>query len=144
MKQKILTLVAILGLVLVFNPAETMAEYGDIIINNKAGAMRKADVKDVLFPHWFHIIRFKCKACHESIFLLKSGVNPTDMKKIDAGENCGKCHNGEIAETTERCEKCHLQEPGWDKGPVQHSKKIVPGQIEKQITVQEEIRKKNK
>ena len=52
----------------------SFAEYGDIILNSKAESMRKAGVNDVMFPHWFHRIRFKCKVCHEDIFILKAAI----------------------------------------------------------------------
>ena len=43
----------------------SMAEYGDIVLNSKSESMQSAGVKPVVFPHWFHRIRFKCKVCHE-------------------------------------------------------------------------------
>ncbi len=83
------------------------AEYGDIVLNSKSESMKKAGVKPVLFPHWFHRIRFKCKVCHEDIFILKKGANDIDMSKIMAGEYCGKCHNGLIAWEPLYCDRCH-------------------------------------
>ncbi|MFQ5559626.1 MAG: c(7)-type cytochrome triheme domain-containing protein [Nitrospinota bacterium] len=100
------------------------AEYGDVILNSKKESMRAAGVKDVMFPHWFHRIRFKCKVCHEDIFILKAGANDIDMNKIMNGEYCGRCHNGIIAWEPLYCERCHSWEPGWEPGFVQHSKKI--------------------
>jgi len=55
---------------------------------------------------------------------MKSGGNDIDMQQIIDGNFCGKCHNGEIAWTTESCTRCHAQEPGWKKGPIQWSEKI--------------------
>jgi hypothetical protein len=44
----------------VFNdPA--LAEYGDVVINNYSDAQ---NIRPVVFPHWFHRIRFACKVCH--------------------------------------------------------------------------------
>lgn len=118
-------LVMLLGtFVLLSMPRYSSAEYGDIILNNKAESMRKADVKDVLFPHWFHRIRFKCKVCHEDIFVIKAGANDIDMNKIIDGEMCGKCHNGVIAWEPAYCDRCHSWEPGWEPGSVQRSKKL--------------------
>lgn len=89
------------------------AEYADIVLGRKIESMQKAGVKPVMFPHWFHRIRFKCKVCHEDIFILQRGANDIDMAKIMNGEFCGKCHNGIIAWEPLYCERCH----SWD-GPV--------------------------
>ena len=70
------------------------AEYGDIVLGKKMESMEKAGVKPVMFPHWFHRIRFKCKVCHEDIFILQRGANDINMNAIISGEFCGKCHNG--------------------------------------------------
>lgn len=100
----LLLAVAVLGLI----PAATSyAEYGDIVLNSKMESMEKAGVRPVLFPHWFHRIRFKCKACHEGIFVLKKGGNEIDMGSIMSGEFCGKCHNGLVAWESLYCDRCH-------------------------------------
>ncbi len=88
------------------------AEYGDIVLDNKIESMNKAGVKPVLFPHWFHRIRFKCKVCHEDIFILKAGANDINMNAIMSGEFCGKCHNGMIAWEPLYCDRCHSYEGG--------------------------------
>lgn len=124
MKLKI-SVFLLLGLFLIiFTKGFSSAEYGDIILNSKKESMRKAGVKDVLFPHWFHRIRFKCKVCHEDIFIIKAGANDIDMNMIMNGEKCGRCHNGFIAWEPLYCERCHSWEPGWAFGPVQLSKKL--------------------
>ncbi len=114
------------GLVIIwlflFSPATAVAEYGDIILNSKADSMRKAEVGDVLFPHWFHRIRYRCSVCHEKIFVLRAGGNDISMSSIsEAGEQCGKCHNGMIAWEPLECDRCHSLEPGWSGGPIQFS-----------------------
>ena len=86
------------------------AEYGDIVLNSKSESMKKANVKPVLFPHWFHRIRFKCKVCHEDIFILKAGANDINMSKIMRGQFCGKCHNGMTAWEPLYCDRCHSYE----------------------------------
>ncbi|MCK5237295.1 MAG: hypothetical protein KAR06_09940 [Deltaproteobacteria bacterium] len=90
--------------------APSMAEYGDIVLNSKSKSMQSADVKPVVFPHWFHRIRFKCKVCHEGIFAMKKGANDIQMGAIMDGEFCGKCHNGLIAWEPLYCDKCHNYE----------------------------------
>lgn len=111
--KKIVFLASLL-LVAVIIAAETgYAEYGDIVMGKKMESMQKADVKPVLFPHWFHRIRFKCKVCHEDIFVLQRGANDINMNAIMNGEFCGKCHNGQIAWEPLYCDRCH----SWT-GPV--------------------------
>jgi c(7)-type cytochrome triheme protein len=83
------------------------AEYGDIVLNSKSVSMQKAGVDPVVFPHWFHRIRFKCKVCHEDIFILKKGANDINMAAIMNGEFCGKCHNGLVAWEPLYCDRCH-------------------------------------
>ncbi|MCR4287331.1 MAG: hypothetical protein NUW09_04890 [Deltaproteobacteria bacterium] len=83
------------------------AEYADIVLNSKSESMKKAGVNPVMVPHWYHRIRFKCKVCHEDIFIIKKGANDINMTKIMDGEYCGKCHNGLIAWEPVYCERCH-------------------------------------
>jgi len=82
-------------------------EYGDIILESNHQSMKQADVKAVLFPHWFHRIRYKCKVCHEEIFVMQKGANKITMRKIMDGKACGACHNGLIAWEPLFCDKCH-------------------------------------
>ena len=92
----------------VTTPAQ--AEYGDVVINNYADA---AGMRPVVFPHWFHRIRFRCKVCHADLgFKLKAGGNEITMAKIIEGQYCGACHNGEIAWSIENCDVCHSGQPG--------------------------------
>lgn len=86
------------------------AEYGDVVMNNYSDA---AGVRPVVFPHWFHRIRFSCKVCHADLgFKFKAGGNKIDMVKIIDGEYCGACHNGNIAWPVENCNLCHSGKPG--------------------------------
>ena len=92
----------------VVSPAQ--AEYGDVVINNFADA---AGMRPVVFPHWFHRIRFRCKVCHADLgFKLKAGGNEITMAQIIEGQYCGACHNGEIAWSIENCDVCHSGKPG--------------------------------
>jgi len=84
---------------------DASAEYGDIVLNNYSA---KAGIRPVIFPHWFHRIRFSCKSCHSDLgFQMKAGANKINMLKIINGEYCGACHNGEIAWSVENCDFCH-------------------------------------
>lgn len=102
--------------------ANLHAEYGDIVLNQTADAMREAEVDDVVFPHWFHRIRFRCNVCHENIFKIKAGSNDMSMSTItEDNKACGACHNGLTAWEPLECERCHSLEEGWSPGPIQHS-----------------------
>jgi c(7)-type cytochrome triheme protein len=89
---------------------ESRAEYGDVVINNYSDA---AGMRPVVFPHWFHRVRFRCKVCHADLgFKFQAGGNQINMVKIIDGEYCGACHNGEIAWSVENCNLCHSGKPG--------------------------------
>jgi c(7)-type cytochrome triheme protein len=86
------------------------AEYGDVVINNYSD---EAGMRPVIFPHWFHRIRFRCKVCHADLgFKFQAGGNEINMLKIIDGEYCGACHNGDIAWSVENCDLCHSGKPG--------------------------------
>ena len=111
MTRHIMTLTTFVFLLIVgANPAAIAREYGDIYMDAKRESMQKADVKAVVFPHWFHRIRFKCKVCHEEIFVMKKNANDISMRKIMDGKACGTCHNGLIAWEPLYCDKCHSAE----------------------------------
>jgi c(7)-type cytochrome triheme protein len=91
-----------------------MAEYGDVIINNKA---EKNGMRPVIFPHWFHRIRFKCKVCHLELgFQMKAGSNNITMEAIVNKTFCGACHNGQMAWGPVNCDMCHTGKPGLKSG----------------------------
>ena len=91
-------------------PQAVQPEYADVVINNYADA---AGMRPVVFPHWFHRIRFRCKVCHADLgFKFKAGGNKINMAKIIDGQFCGACHNGEIAWSVENCSMCHSGIPG--------------------------------
>ena len=86
------------------------AEYGDIVINNFSTA---AGMRPVVFPHWFHRVRFRCKVCHADLgFKFEAGGDRVNMLKIIDGEFCGAGHNGSVAWSVENCNLCHSAKPG--------------------------------
>lgn len=86
------------------------AEYGDVILNKRSD---KEGVRPVVFPHWFHRIRFRCKVCHSELgFKMRAGANDVLMSDITDGKFCGMCHNGRIAWAADRCDLCHSGLPG--------------------------------
>lgn len=86
------------------------AEYGDVVINNYSDA---AGMRPVVFPHWFHRLRFRCNVCHADLgFKFKAGGNEINMVKIIDGQFCGACHNGDVAWPVENCDLCHTGKAG--------------------------------
>lgn len=103
-----------------FVSTEIKAEYGDIILNNYSD---EGGIRPVIFPHWFHRIRYACKSCHSDIgFPFKAGDSKVNMLKIINGEYCGACHNGQIAWSVENCDLCHSAMP---KTPTQVHKSVL-------------------
>ena len=89
---------------------EVQAEYGDVVLNNYSD---KAGMRPVVFPHWFHRVRFRCKACHADLGIkFKAGGNEINMVKIIDGQYCGACHNSKVAWGVESCDLCHSGKPG--------------------------------
>ena len=63
------------------------AEYADVVINRQA---ERNGMRPVVFPHWFHRIRFRCKVCHHELgFEMKAGSNRITMADIIDGKFCG-------------------------------------------------------
>lgn len=103
----VLAVAACAGLLLAAPQAS--AEYGDVVINNHSDA---AGVRPVVFPHWFHRVRFRCKVCHSDLgFKFQAGGNDINMVKIIDGQFCGACHNGGVAWSVENCDLCHSGKP---------------------------------
>jgi c(7)-type cytochrome triheme protein len=105
--------VALLGLIALGAPLGA-AEYGDVVLNRRSEAN---GVRPVVFPHWFHRIRFRCKVCHHELgFEMRAGANDVRMTDISEGKFCGMCHNGDIAWGADRCDLCHSGKPGLKSG----------------------------
>lgn len=95
---------------------DAVAEYADVVINRSA---EKNGMRPVVFPHWFHRIRFRCKVCHAELgFKMRAGANFITMEDIIDGRFCGACHNGEIAWSPENCDLCHSGRRGLKSGIV--------------------------
>ncbi len=96
------------GIILWMFPLQ--AEYGDVVLNKRA---ESEGMPPVVFPHWFHRIRFRCKVCHFELgFEMRAGSNNVTMQDIIDGKFCGMCHNDEIAWGVENCDICHSAKPG--------------------------------
>jgi len=106
-------------------PAASEAEYGDVVLNRYS---EKAGVRPVIFPHWFHRIRFRCKVCHFELgFEMRAGANDVRMVDLTRGRFCGMCHNGEIAWGLENCNLCHSGRPGLKSGIYGGHRTLGPG-----------------
>jgi c(7)-type cytochrome triheme protein len=103
---------ALLAALLVLGMAPAGAEYADVLINKRS---EKEGMRPVVFPHWFHRIRFRCKVCHNELgFKMRAGGNDVLMADIIDGRFCGMCHNGQIAWSPENCDLCHSGKPGLE------------------------------
>ncbi len=101
------------------------AEYGDVVLNRRSDAN---GVRPVVFPHWFHRIRFRCKVCHQELgFRMRAGANDVQMADILDGKFCGMCHNDRIAWGPDRCDLCHSALPGTPAGIVGGAQTSGPG-----------------
>lgn len=91
-----------------------MGEYADVVLNNHS---EEEGMRPVVFPHWFHRIRYKCKVCHGELqFKMRVGSNHVSMAAISEGQFCGACHNGEVAWSADQCDLCHSGKPGLKTG----------------------------
>ena len=103
----------------------SFAEYGDVVLNLRS---EKEGVLPVIFPHWFHRIRYTCNACHTELgFKMRAGSNQVLMRDISNGQFCGACHNGQLAWSAERCDLCHSGRPGLPSGILGGSETRGPG-----------------
>jgi len=81
--------------------------------------MREGSPGPVTFSHDSHYDydHPNCGTCHPAHFKMlepgKSPEGPITMETMDAGKNCGTCHNGKIAFDTkdpDNCSMCHQEE----------------------------------
>ncbi len=117
-----------IGLVVVLQlllSTSAMSEYADVILNKRA---EQNDMRPVIFPHWFHRIRFRCKVCHFELgFKMRAGSNDVTMLDILDGQYCGMCHNGQVAWSVENCDLCHSGKLGLKSGITGSNETSGPG-----------------
>lgn len=65
-----------------------------------------------VFPHDQHRLRFQCKACHERLFPMATGVE--SVEQAHSGSGCGRCHDGATAFAIDpsSCNTCHVPDTG--------------------------------
>jgi len=101
------------------------AEYADVVLNKNSD---KEGVRPVIFPHWFHRIRFQCRVCHQELgFEMRVGSNKVTMEEIIDGKFCGACHNGETAWSVDNCDLCHSALPHTKSGITGGHRTMGPG-----------------
>jgi c(7)-type cytochrome triheme protein len=114
-----------LALVIGVAAPDGIAEYGDVVLNKRSEA---EGMRPVVFPHWFHRVRFRCSVCHGELgFRMRAGANDVTMKDIMDGQFCGMCHNGQVAWSAERCDLCHSGMPGLKSGVLGGHRSTGPG-----------------
>ena len=112
-------------LISLVTPNIVYSEYADVVLNRSSD---KEGVRPVIFPHWFHRIRFQCRVCHQELgFEMRVGANKVTMEEIIDGKFCGACHNGEIAWSVDNCDLCHSAKPGTEAGIKGGHKTLGPG-----------------
>ena len=117
------SIIVLLAALLSLDQAES--EYADVVLNRNSEA---AGMRPVIFPHWFHRIRFRCKVCHSEFgFEMRAGGNRITMGDIYQGKYCGICHDGKIAWGLENCNLCHSGRPGLPSGIQGGHKTLGPG-----------------
>ncbi len=63
------------------------------------------------FSHAVHRIRYRCSACHETLFAMQAGAGSMRMADMENGQGCGACHDGTAAFGLVRCARCHVTGP---------------------------------
>jgi len=114
MKPSIIYAAVIVLIAGIFHTGSGNAEYADVVLNKRA---EKQGMRPVIYPHWFHRIRFRCKVCHHELgFKMRAGANDISMSAIIDGKYCGICHNNDVAWGVENCDLCHSGLPGLKTG----------------------------
>ena len=82
---------------------------GNFVMKEHMDEMKKEGLAPVIYPHWVHRIWFECKVCHQDIFIMNRWRNHISHDQMKTGKQCGVCHDGKMAFTTEKeCDRCHL------------------------------------
>ena len=89
------------------------ASVATAVPKNKTLVFDKSSTGSVTFSGKIHKdAGISCKKCHnkEMFPKMKQGTVEIKMKKIYAGELCGKCHNGTRAFAAKKnCKRCHVK-----------------------------------
>lgn len=88
----------------------TFSAPGDLVIPRKEGADMSVEVTPAsTFPHWLHRVRYRCDACHDTLFKMKLGATEISKALMKEKQSCAVCHNGEVAFEVglNTCNRCH-------------------------------------
>ncbi len=105
MKKRISVSLLLLSLLFPLSAFAQKVGGGDITFTPK-------NAGQVLFSHEKHVSGkgVKCSGCHYQIFQMAQGSYKLDMSKINKGDFCGKCHNGQKSfdvQNKKNCSRCH-------------------------------------
>jgi c(7)-type cytochrome triheme protein len=83
---------------------------GDLRFERLGEGESNNSIPPSIFPHWVHRLNYRCDTCHDSLFEMKRGGTPVSMDSMKAGENCGACHDGQLAFAVKlnSCNRCHV------------------------------------
>jgi len=84
---------------------------GNFVMKTHEAELEEAGLAPVIYPHWIHRIWYDCSVCHTDIFIMKRWRNEITKEKIQAGKQCGVCHNDIIAfgaKDEKTCDRCHI------------------------------------
>jgi len=103
--KRISLLFTVMGLLVFGNASSADVGGGDMTFKPK-------NAKPVYFSHKLHVSvkTYKCSACHYHVFQMAKDTYKMDMAKINKGEFCGICHNGDRSfdvQDKKSCTKCH-------------------------------------
>lgn len=89
--------------------ARPKAEFlGDLTMTRSDSVQSSSAFPPAQFPHWVHRIRYRCTACHTSLFDTRAGSAILTMAELGDGKACGACHDGRSAFTLVACDRCHV------------------------------------
>lgn len=116
---------ALVGVLTLSVVGTSRGEYSDVVLNNRS---ELEGMRPVVFPHWFHRIRYQCRVCHSELgFEMKVGATRPTMNEITSGAFCGACHDGDTAWSVDNCGLCHSALPGTPEGIVGSHETLGPG-----------------
>lgn len=100
----------VLGTTLLLMPVASAAPVlGDLQFQREGSDEMAAAFPPSIFPHWVHRVRYRCDACHDSLFPMSRGEVEISMKILAEGKACGACHDGTEAfdDSFQNCSRCH-------------------------------------
>ncbi len=105
MKRLLIVSSVIVCMMVPFGASAQKVGGGDLTFSPK-------NAQPVVFSHEKHVNGkgLKCTGCHYQIFQMAQGSYKMEMSKINKGDFCGKCHNGQKGfdvKDPKNCVRCH-------------------------------------